>query len=83
MENIPILVSQEKCFSFISFFFNWRITVLQCCISNSFCCTTNESAVIGGSVIKNPSANIREVGLIHGSRRSPVEGNGNPLQYLA
>ena len=44
MENIAILVSQEKCFSFISFFFNWRITVLQCCISNSFCCTINESA---------------------------------------
>ena len=35
-------------------------------------------------VLKNAPANagdIRDVGLIHGSGRSPGEGNGNPLQY--
>ena len=35
-------------------------------------------------VVKNPRANardIRDVGLIPGSGRSPGEGNGNPLQY--
>ena len=35
-------------------------------------------------VVKNPPANagdIRDVGLIPGSGRSPGEGNGNPLQY--
>ena len=35
-------------------------------------------------VVKNPPANagdIRDVGLIPGSGRSPREGNGNPLQY--
>ena len=35
----------------------------------------------GGSVVKNPSANAGDVGLIPGSGRSPGEGNGNPLQY--
>ena len=34
--------------------------------------------------VKNPPANagdVRGVGLIPGSGRSPGEGNGNPLQY--
>ena len=37
-----------------------------------------------GSMVKNLPAkarDIREVGLIHGSGRSPGEGSGNPLQY--
>ena len=35
-------------------------------------------------VLKNPPANsgdLRDVGSIPGSGRSPGEGNGNPLQY--
>ena len=35
-------------------------------------------------VVKNPPASagdVRDVGLILGSGRSPGEGNGNPLQY--
>ena len=35
-------------------------------------------------VVKNPLAkagDIRDMGLIAGSGRSPGEGNGNPLQY--
>ena len=35
----------------------------------------------GGSVVKNPPANVGDVGLISGSRRSPGEGNGNLLNY--
>ena len=35
----------------------------------------------GGSGVKNPPANAGDVGLIPGSRRSPGEGNGNPLHY--
>ena len=38
----------------------------------------------GGSVVKNPSANAVDTGdavSIHGSGRSPGEGNYNPLQY--
>ena len=38
----------------------------------------------GGLVVKNPPAKAvdpGDVGLILGSGRSPVEGNGNPLQY--
>ena len=31
--------------------------------------------------VKNPPANAGDVGLIPGSRRSPGEGNGNPLRY--
>ena len=34
----------------------------------------------GDSVVKNPPAKARDVGLIPGSGRSPGEGNGNPLQ---
>ena len=37
-----------------------------------------------GAVVKNLPANVRDardVGLIPESRRSPGEGNGNPLQY--
>ena len=32
-------------------------------------------------MVKNPSANAGDVGLIPGSGRSSEEGNGNPLQY--
>ena len=35
----------------------------------------------GGSVVKNPPANAEGAGLIPGLRRSPGEGNANPLQY--
>ena len=35
----------------------------------------------GGSLIKNPPANSRDTGSVPGSRRSPRQGNGNPLQY--
>ena len=38
----------------------------------------------GGSVVKNPPANAedtRDLGLIPGLGRSPVEGNGNICQY--
>ena len=35
-------------------------------------------------VVKNPSVNagdVRDMGSVPGSGRSPGEGNGNPLQY--
>ena len=32
-------------------------------------------------MVKNPPANVGDVGLISGSGRFPGEGNGNPLQY--
>ena len=35
----------------------------------------------GGSVVKNLPANVEVKGSVPGSRRSPGEGNGNPLQY--
>jgi len=34
----------------------------------------------GGSVVKNPSANVGAAGSVHGWGRSPGEGNGNSLQ---
>ena len=37
----------------------------------------------GGSALKNPLANAEHAGSIPASGRSPGEGNGNPLQYLA
>ena len=35
----------------------------------------------GGSDSKESACNAGDPGLIPGSRRSPGEGNGNPLQY--
>ena len=35
----------------------------------------------GGSVSKESACNAEDLGSIPGSRRSPGEGNGNPLQY--
>ena len=35
----------------------------------------------GSSVVKNLPANVGDLSSIPGSRRSPEEGNGNPLQY--
>ena len=32
-------------------------------------------------VVNNPPVNAGDAGLIPGSRRSPGEGNGNPLHY--
>ena len=37
----------------------------------------------GGSVAKNLPANAGDSGLIPGLGRTPGEGNGNPLLYLA
>ena len=34
----------------------------------------------GGSDGKESACNVGDPGLIHGSERSPGEGNGNPLQ---
>ena len=35
----------------------------------------------GGSTVKNPPANTRDMGSIPGLGGSPGEGNDNPLQY--
>ena len=35
----------------------------------------------GGSAVKNTPAGAGDVGSIPGSRRSPGEGKGNPLEY--
>ena len=35
----------------------------------------------GGTVVRNPTANVGDVGSIPGSGRSPGEGNSNLLQY--
>ena len=46
--------------------------------------TINQFGFPGVSVVKNLPANVGDTGdtsLVPGSRRSPREGNGNPLQY--
>ena len=40
-------------------------------------------AFLGGSDDKESAYNAGDLGLIPGSGRSPGEGNGYPLQYLA
>ena len=55
--------------------YNQRIRVIEPCITRAF-------QVV--PVIKNPPDNardIKDVGLIPGSGRSPGEGHGNPFQY--
>ena len=45
---------------------------------------SNIGGFLGGSFVKNLTPNvgdIRDVGLITGSKSSPTGGNGNPLQY--
>ena len=44
---------------------------------------THNDILFSQVVLKNPPANageVRDVGLIHGSGRSPAGGHGNPLQ---
>ena len=36
---------------------------------------------LGGSVVKNPPANVGDMALIPQLRRIPGVGNGNPFQY--
>ena len=35
----------------------------------------------GGSMVKNPPANVGDTDSVPRSERSPGEGNNNPLQY--
>ena len=39
------------------------------------------SVLPGGSEVKAPACNAGDLSSIPGSRRSPGEGTGNPLQY--
>ena len=48
---------------------------------NSQNCVSFSHGFPGGSVVKNPPAKARDVGVLPGLGRSPGEGNGNPLQY--
>ena len=45
-------------------------------------CGYGKVSFLGSSVVKKPPANAGAVGSIPGSRRSPGEGNGNPLQHF-
>ena len=43
--------------------------------------SNSEKHFPGGSEVKASASNTGDPGSIPGSRRSPGEGNGNPLQY--
>ena len=51
------------------------------CVCVSFCAYVRYLCFPGGSDGKASVCNEGDPGLIPGSRRSPGEGNGNPLQY--
>ena len=42
--------------------------------------SSTKAGFSGGSVVKNPPANARDVASVSGSGRSPGEGNGNSFQ---
>ena len=44
-------------------------------------CIYVKRGLLGGTVVKNPSAIAEDPGSVTGLGRSPGEGNGNPLQY--
>ena len=70
----------DQAFFLINFY--WSVVALLCCVS--FCCTSNISASQVALVVKNPPANagdIRDVGSIPESGRSPSGGHGNPPPY--
>ena len=50
-------------------------------VGNSSVMAKGSWGFLRGSGVKNPPANSGDTGSIPGSRRSPEEGNGNPLQY--
>ena len=61
----------------------WPASSFPCCLL-IWCSPLYYQSFAGGSGIKNPPANAgytRDVDSIPGLRRSPGEGNGNPLQY--
>ena len=42
-----------------------------------------EASLVADSIVKNPPDNADDMGSVSGLRRSPGEGNGNPLSILA
>ena len=65
----------------------WEFASVAYCVAelSPILTTTAPPPVIrdfpGGSLVKDPPASAGDAGSIPGSRRSPGEGNGNPLQY--
>ena len=68
------LYNPKREFLLFLYFLNWGIVHLQCCISFKW-------GFLGGSDDKESACNMGDPGPIPGSRRSPGEGNGYPLQY--
>ena len=50
-------------------------------IDNQQAATAEHGASLVAQMVKNPPANVGDVGLMAGSGRSPGEGNGNSLQH--
>ena len=72
-------VGSSKIFHFflrLTFFLNWRIIALQCCVYNVF-----TMGFSGGLASKESTCNSGNMGSIPGLERSPGEGTGYPLQY--
>ena len=58
------------------------------CVTEFLCCAPETITLLisymgppGGSMVKNPPANVGDEGLILGSQRLPGTGNSNPLHY--
>ena len=50
-------------------------------IDNQQAATAEHGASLVAQMVKNPPANVGDVGLMAGSGRSPGEGNGSSLQH--
>ena len=61
-----------------------HVSTIAVCNALFLCSSLPLEGFPGGSVVKNPPASAgdtRDAGSVPGSRRSPGEENGNPLQY--
>ena len=82
-DNIqPVLLLSQLCTSQL-FYVRFCCVLIHIQVSQETDQVVLNYCAVTGSVVKNPPANVGDVGSILGSRRSLGEGNGNPLQDLA
>jgi len=70
----------DGCSCVPSLLFTWGQTMEE--VMKTMASSFKRSPFPGGSELKASASNAGDLGSIPGSRRSPGEGNGNPIQFL-